>query len=173
MAFHLIALAAIAFAAAGIFLALRTMLGERLPRWTMPALIGLAMIAFTVWTEYSWERRVTAELPEGMTVVWRDDAPQPLRPWTFLAPMTTRFTAIDTTSAAVHPSLATIRRYRVFSFARWQNVEEGLMAVDCKGGRRALLVAAAEITEAGELKGAEWQPAPAGDVMQAVACEGG
>ena len=38
------------------------------PRWIMPAGIGLAMLGFTVWNEYSWYSRVTDQLPASVEV---------------------------------------------------------------------------------------------------------
>lgn len=38
-------------------LILRRLAGITLPRWAVPASVGLAMLAFAVWNEYSWFAR--------------------------------------------------------------------------------------------------------------------
>lgn len=173
MALELIAAIVGAFGMAGIALLLRRLSRGRLPKWIMPVFAGLGLIGVTVVLEYGWFSRVSAELPEGVDVVWQEESASPLRPWTYLAPLVTRFVALDGREVAVHPAVPTLRIARIYSFARWQNTQEGLMVFDCANGRRALLVEGAEVTEAGELTGAEWTVPPAGDRLQEAACREG
>lgn len=173
MAFELIAAIVGAFGMAGVALLLRKLSRGRLPRWLMPVFAGLGLIGVTVVLEYDWFNRVSAELPEGVEVVWQEEAASPLRPWTYLAPLVTRFVALDAREVAVHPTQPTLRIVRIYSFARWQNPQEGLMAFDCANGRRALLVEGARITETGELTGTEWTDPGEGDTMQGAACREG
>ena len=39
--------------------------GLALPRWLLPAGIGLAMIGYSVWNDYAWYDRAVARLPDG------------------------------------------------------------------------------------------------------------
>lgn len=141
-----------------------------LPKWSVPFAGALGLICFTIWSEYNWFSRVSAELPPEMEVVAIQDEPMPLRPWTYLAPIKMRFVAIDHSKTLEHPTKSGLRMVTLYSFARWKPVAQGLMAVDCAGGRQIMVVDGVEITEAGDLVGAEWQVAPENDKLQTAAC---
>jgi hypothetical protein len=142
-----------------------------LPQWSVPFAAAVGLIGFTIWSEYSWFTRVSAELPPEVEVVVVEDEAMPLRPWTYLAPITMRFVALDHRKTLAHPQKAGLRIVTLYSFARWKPVAEGLMAVDCSGGRQVMVVDGVTITEAGELAGADWQAAPEEDPLQTAACK--
>ena len=144
-----------------------------LPRWIVPASAGLALISYTVWSEYDWFPRMSGQLPPEVEVVAELEEASPFRPWTYLAPTTTSFVALDHRKTLSHPQKAELRMVTLYSFARTGGMTEGLMAVDCAGQRHALIVEGAKITEAGELTGAEWLPATADDRFQQAACKEG
>jgi hypothetical protein len=144
-----------------------------LPSWLVPASGGLALIGYTVWSEYDWYPRMTGQLPPEIEVVASLEEASPFRPWTYLAPTITSFVALDHRKTLSHPQKADLRMVTLYSFARTGGMTEGLMAVDCVGGRQALIVAGAEITEAGELTGADWQPAAEDKRLQDAACREG
>lgn len=173
MGLELLAAIVAAVAFAGIALMLRKLTRDRLPSWIVPAAAGFGLIAFTAWNEYSWYGRVSAELPEGVEVVWQDVAPQPLRPWTYLVPLTTRFLALDSRSLARHPGNDALVLADVYAFARWRGVEQGIVVVDCAEGRSVRLTAEMKIDDAGVLTGGEWVPIAADDTTGTVACQGG
>lgn len=144
-----------------------------LPQWSVPAAAALGLVAFTVWSEYDWFSRVSAELPATVEVVDVVEEAMPLRPWTYLKPIRMRFLALDHRKTLVHPVMDDLRIVTIYSFARWKPVEDRLMAVDCAMGRRVLLGEGIEITTEGALTGAEWETAAAGDKLQAAACKQG
>ena len=143
-----------------------------LPKWSVPAAAALGLIGFTVWSEYDWFSRVSAELPEGVKVVWTADSSSPLRPWTYLFPMVTQFVAMDQRETLVHPADADVRLSRVFNFRRWHGVQEAMMAVDCETGGRVLLTEAIRIDDTGTLSGGEWLPVGPEDGIVKAACQG-
>jgi hypothetical protein len=173
MAIELIAAIVAAITLGLMVWALRRHFGERMPKWSVPFAAALGLIGFTVWSEYDWFARVSGALPDGVEVVSQAAEAQPLRPWTYLAPITTRFVALNLREISVHPKVPTLRVVQVYSFARWRPVEDAMMAVDCAGGRRVMLTEGVSITPEGALTGAEWQPAEAGDMVQAAACREG
>lgn len=144
-----------------------------LPRWFVPFAAAVGLIGTTLVLEYSWYNRVVAELPAGIEVVKFEEEVMPLRPWTYIKPITMRFWAIDQRKRMIHPKVGSLRIVSLLKFARWRPVETGLMAIDCAEGRQVLVVEGVEITEAGELVGADWQAAPADDGLQAAACREG
>ncbi|MEH7827205.1 hypothetical protein [Gemmobacter denitrificans] len=172
MIFEFLAAISAAFGAAGIVLLLRKLV-PGLPAWSMPFGAAVGLIGTTVWLEYDWFNRVSGELPPGFAVVWTDDRPQSLRPWSFVAPLTTRFLAMDTTKLAPHPAQPDLKLAPVYTFARWRPVEDGFLAVDCAGSRRVPIVAGVEITAEGVLTGAEWLPMQADDPVIGAACREG
>jgi hypothetical protein len=170
MALELIAAIVCAFALAGIALLARKLSGNRLPKWLVSVAAGVGLIGFTIWSEYDWFSRVSGELPEGVEVVWHAEQAMPLRPWTYLAPITTKFVAMDRRAMAQHPNNADLRMARLYNFARWQPVVDGLMIFDCAGGRQVMVQDGVEITPDGQLNGAEWATPAADDAFQNAAC---
>jgi hypothetical protein len=170
MAFELVAaiIAAIAFGA--VVHLLRRVTAKRLPVWSVTAAAAAGLIGTTIYLEYDWFNRVSAELPDGVEVVWQADEVMALRPWTMLAPLTTRFVAMNVRDIAQHPDNASLRMAQVFNFGRWRPVSDGLMVFDCAGRRQVLIAAGVEITDDGQLTGADWVTAPENDGFQAAAC---
>ena len=148
----------------------RRVSGRALPAWTVSAAAALGLIGTTVYLEYNWFDRVSAELPEGMTVVWQSQEVSALRPWTMAAPMTTRFIAMNTRDIAAHPNNANLRMAQLFNFVRWQPMDNTLMVFDCAAGRQVLVTEGISITEDGQLQGTDWVTAAENDQFQATAC---
>ena len=170
MGLELIAAFVAAVACAGMTMVARKLSRGVLPVWITPAAAGLGMIAFAVWSEYDWFGRLSGELPEGVTIVWQDDAPSPLRPWTFVVPLTTAFTAMDTRKLAPHPDNGALVLAPVYAFARWEGVKEGFMVVDCAKRQSAILTETVRIDAAGLLTGADWLPMTEDDAIGSAAC---
>ena len=58
--------------------------GRPLPGWLLPAGIGVAILTYATWNEYSWAGRVKAQLPERVQVVAEGTGRSGLRPWTYV-----------------------------------------------------------------------------------------
>lgn len=126
-----------------------------------------------MWSEYDWFSRVSAELPNGVAVVAAPKVAMPLRPWTYLAPLTTRFTAIDHRVTAAHPDNPDLRIAREIAYLRWGGTNERMVIVDCTGNRQALLAPGIVPDANGELTGADWIAVGTDDGFQQAACQGG
>ena len=172
MALELIAAIVAAIALGGIAYAARKLSGERLPKWVVTVAAAAGLIGFTLWSEYNWFDRVRAELPEGYEVVWQGVESMPLRPWTFVAPITTNFVAMNKRTIAQHPTAQNLRMARLFNFARWKPVRDTVMVFDCAAGLQVLVTEGVEIDENGTLRGGEWVSAAADDGYQNAACAG-
>jgi hypothetical protein len=173
MTLELVAALVAAVGMAGVALALRRMTGERLPKWSVPAAAALGLLGFTLWSEYSWFSRVSAQLPAEAAVVWQARDGQILRPWTYAVPLTSRFVALDRREVALNPDLPDLRMATLYSFARWQPTQSALVAVDCGTGQLALMVEGAKIAPDGQLTGAAWTPPAAGDATVTTVCAAG
>jgi hypothetical protein len=173
MALELFAAIIAAVALGGIVHLLRRLTGSLLPKWSVTVAAGIGLIGTTIYLEYDWFNRVSAELPEGVEVVWYAEEIMTLRPWTLIAPITTKFVAMDRRQVVQHPNNDALRMAKLFNFGRWRPVTDALMVFDCTQGKQILVSEGVTIGEDGTLNGAEWVSAPEGDGFQAAACTAG
>ena len=170
MFIELIATIAAGLGAGGLALLLnRRLSGGRLPRWTMPAAAGLAMLGYAIWSEYSWAGRMVAGLPGGVVEITRVEQRIAWKPWTLIAPQTTRLIAADAGGAATRPDAPGIRLVDLYLFARWQPARVVPVLVDCRAPSRA------DATEAalGDPASAAWHPLAADDPLVRGICGDG
>jgi hypothetical protein len=172
MLFELFATVVSGFAAAGIVLILRRLTGERLPKWLMPAAAGSAMLAFTIWSEYSWFARTSALLPAGFVLVSQTENSAPWRPWTYIKPMTDRFAAVDTSSIRTNDAVPDMRLVETYYWGRWAPLNRLTVVVDCAGLRRAPIIEGVSLADDGAILGAEWIGVPTDDPTLIAVCGG-
>jgi hypothetical protein len=156
---------------AGIVLLLRKVLGDRMPAWAMPAAIGLGMISYATWSEYSWLGRTTAALPQGVTVIAAPQDRSILRPWTLAFPVSTRFMALDGTVLKTSVDNPAIRQAELMFVERWQGTRRVPIGFDCAKGAQADLTDGTTIAPDGTLSAGDWVAAAPGDPLQAAACQ--
>jgi hypothetical protein len=144
-----------------------------IPRWATSALAGAGLIVTAAYMEYSWFTRVTGALPPEFVVANEETTASPLRPWTYVVPLVSRFAAIDTSKLARHPERNELIVAPVFGFARWENPQNALMVFDCAGSRRVPVTEGMSIDANGTLTGAEWQVLDSVDGLQQAACKEG
>lgn len=170
MLFEILALVAAGFAAGGAALALHRLSGRRLPRWTVPAAAGAAMLAYAVWSEYSWFARTAGALPADVTVAAKNRDAALWRPWTYVFPVTDLFAAVDRRTRRTHPAAPGQVMVDVHLIGRWQPVRSATVLFDCPGHRRADLAAGVDFAPDGTVAAAAWQPLPADDPVLLAAC---
>ncbi|MGD9917475.1 MAG: hypothetical protein AB7U46_05605 [Paenirhodobacter sp.] len=151
--------------------ALKRFTGRVLPKWAMPAAIGLSMLGVTIWGEYHWFSNMRAGLPASAEVIGTAQESAAWRPWTYLAPITTRAIVVDRAKIA-HPAPG-IATTDLLLLARWEPLHSVPVAYDCEKGARADLFGGAQVNADGSLTGAEWHPLEAGDAGLAAVCSGG
>ena len=173
MFFELIATVVAGVGAAGLVMALNRLSGGRLPRWLMPAAGGLAMLAFTLWSEYNWYDRTSGALPDGVEVFATVEQSGGWRVWTRAWPYVHRFAAIDRASRRSHPDLPGQHLYNVVLYGRWAPVKQVPVLVDCAGGRRADLSPGTAFGADGMPADPAWRSVGADDPLLAAACEEG
>jgi hypothetical protein len=171
MLFEFFASVVAAFAAAGTVMILRRLTGERLPKWMVPAAAGAAMLAFTIWSEYSWFGRTSAALPAGMVIVAQNESGAPWRPWTYLWPMTDSFAAVDTNSIRRNEAYPDLRLSDTYIFGRWAPVNFRAAVFDCAGSRRAPLEGVVTSAD-GTIESAEWVDVTSDDPSLRAVCVG-
>jgi len=141
----------------------------RAASWVMPAAIGAALIASSIWNEYSWFGRAQAQLPATVVVASAPEEKVFYRPWTYVFPLVTRFIAVDRAPGEKAEVFATL----AFVVNRWGSTQSVPVAFDCAGGRRADLIGGVSLNEDGTLDGGEWSAVGAQDSLVRAACMGG
>lgn len=131
-------------------------------RAVMPFTIAAAMIGFTIWNDYAWYPRLQSQLPDTVEVLGTGTGLQAMRPWSFLVPVTTRFTAIDRAGLTRRGQTAT---GNVLLVERGQMTRLVRMEFDCAAGRQRLVAA--------DGRGPDWGRADEDDPAFQVACRGG
>lgn len=171
MLYELIAAVVAGVALGGIAMALRALTRGLLPKWLVPAAAGAGILGYSIWSEYSWYSRALAAQPEGVVTAWHNEESAPWRPWSYLAPVITRFTAVDTRTVQRHPDFPDQRIVDILLSARWQPNSIVKVVFDCVGNKRADLSGGnISIGTNGEIKNARWIDLTPGDAGLKVAC---
>ena len=165
MFLELIATFCAGIGAAGAMLLLG-FLWKSMPRWLVPAMGGLAMILFTIWSEYSWGDRTTDGLPEGVEVVETRADTYPWKPWTYAFPQVTRVLAVDTIGAQTKEDAPGVMLVDLYLFARWRATATIPQLINCETAARADVYDAA----LGDPAAANWQALGEKDPLIAAVC---
>ncbi|MBX9466906.1 hypothetical protein FVA81_12140 [Rhizobium sp. WL3] len=173
MLFELIAAVVAGVALAGVAMLLRWLSRGLLPKWIVPVFAGLGMLSYSIWSEYSWFDRMNLALP-GIAVSWKNEETAFWRPWSYIEPVTTRFTAVDLKTVQRNPAQPGLVIVDILLAARWQPVTPVKVVYDCQNTRRAdLHDASISIADDGSLVGAEWINVGADDAALKIACASG
>ncbi|MDN5786557.1 hypothetical protein [Pseudorhodobacter sp.] len=173
MLMDMIATIAAGAACASVVIVLRHLTRGRFPKWALPASIGLGMLLFSIWNEYTWYARTTAALPAQVVILSAPTDKVLYRPWSYLFPVATRFAAFDRPGMKISEANPAIRRGDVLLVQRWVPTRRVSLAFDCAGNRRADLVEGAEVAPDGTLTGGQWTDVGADDELQRAACQEG
>ncbi|WP_282605417.1 hypothetical protein [Pelagibius sp. Alg239-R121] len=170
MLMELIATFALGVAAAGAVMILRRFSPARLPRWATPAAAGLAMIGFTLWSEYTWFSRTEIALPESFEIVTRHEHSSIFRPWTQVRPFIDRFSAIDKNALRRNEQVPGQIMAEVLMVTRHSGNARLPVLIDCPGTRRADLSDGMKFNEAGALLDADWYQLESDDPLLKTVC---
>lgn len=170
MFIELIATIIAGIGAAGLIMLLNRATGSRLPRWLAPVGAGIAMLAATISSEYSWYQRTSSALPEGIVVAETVESKAMYRPWTYVVPFVERFMAVDVGTARQNPDQPGQVLVDLLFFGRWQPVQKLAVMFDCQNNRQTLVPEEVIFDENGALQGAKWGPIPADAPVLGIAC---
>jgi hypothetical protein len=171
MFFEIVATFVAGFAGAGIWLLVSTLTRGRLPRRAFPVAAGVAMIGFAIWSEYDWYPQMSDALPPGVVVADSTPSRSPLRPWTYFAPLTDSFIAVDVRGMRINPASPDQRLADVYRFARWQPVVRRGVLFDCAGSRTADITPDLAFGADRQVTGAAWRDLAASDPILRTACD--
>ena len=169
MLIELVAAVALGFAAAGVALLARRAI-PALPRFTVPAVAGLAMIGFGVWSEYTWYERTSATLPEGVEVASAPAESAFWRPWSYVAPLVVRFMAVDLASARRNEAAPDQVMVEVYIIARHGPRARVPVLLDCQGQRRADIADGLNLNSDGSVAESDWRAVAPDDPLIATVC---
>lgn len=137
MFLELIAVIVAGIAGAGVMMLIARASGGRIPKWFIPVAAGAAMLGTTISSEYSWFSRTAEALPEGLHVVQTAESTAFYRPWTYVAPYTNRFIALDTGNLRANSEDDSLFMADLYFFQRWGAVQSVELMVNCRTGQRA------------------------------------
>ncbi|MCR9088536.1 MAG: hypothetical protein NXH97_17530 [Rhodobacteraceae bacterium] len=175
MEYLLILLGAIAagFGGAGIMMAVNRLTGRRLPGWSSLVAAGAAMLGMTLYLEYDWFDRRSAQLPEGIEVVWNNAERQAWRPWTYVFPLTTRFIAMDVEHVGTNETQPDLRLVEMMFVQRWTRDRLSRAVFDCAANRSAQVGLDTNFGPDGTVEGVDWDPVGPEDPVKLRACREG
>ncbi|WP_086481532.1 hypothetical protein [Oceanospirillum sanctuarii] len=116
MIWHLLAAFSAGLAAAGIALILRKLSRGKLPKWFVPAFAGAGMLAYQINMDYGWYGHKLEKLPSESVVVSSEAPGKIWRPWTYIFPMTSAFTVLDSKTL----NTRVIENQRIAEFALYR-----------------------------------------------------
>lgn len=166
MFLELIAVIIAGLAGAGAMMLVSHLAGGRIPKWMIPVAAGAAMLGTTISSEYSWFSRTADALPDGVKVVQTAESTAFYRPWTYLAPYTDRFVALDTANLRANTEDANLFMADVYFFRRWGPVQSVELMVNCQTGQRA-------DPAFGDGGDPVWRATPADDPIVSGVCDRG
>lgn len=150
-------------AGAGMTMLAVRLLRGRLPRWLIPVGAGVAMLATTISSEYSWFDRTSSALPPQLRVAQKVESSAPWRPWSYLYPVTERFNAVDMSNVRPNRDQEGLVLVDLYLFGRWSPVRSVQMMVHCLERRRA-------DPALGDGSEPVWRDVPADDPIVAAVC---
>ncbi len=157
-------------AGAMVWLFFRT-IRRRPPRYLIPAAIGAAMLAFTVWNEYTWASRTTAALPAGVEVIDRIAGSTSWQPWTYLFPRADRMVALDRQSLRTNDRLPGRVLVDLVLLERLMPARRTMLVIDCDGARQANVPGNATALDSATLEAARWAPMRRDGTLFRAVCE--
>ncbi|NSX55499.1 hypothetical protein [Parasulfitobacter algicola] len=172
MFFELIGTFAAGFAAAGLVLILNRVFAGRLPKWLMPVVAGVAMLATTISNEYGWYARAQNNLPDGIVVAQTIESQAFYRPWTYVKPYVSRFVAVDHASIRKNESVPDQRIVNLIFYGRWAPVQQVPVVFDCATARRADVGDGMQFGPEGQIINVDWIGLEDDNPVLKTACAG-
>ena len=142
MFLELIATFAAGAGVAGLVMLINKVSGGRLPSGLVPVGAGLAMLGYAIWSEMTWAERTIGTLPEGIEVVQTIEETIVWKPWTYVAPQTTRFVTVDLANGQRNEKAEETVLVDLYLYGRWRPVSRVPQLVNCATHARS------EVTDA-------------------------
>ncbi|NND90569.1 MAG: hypothetical protein HKN42_06865 [Granulosicoccus sp.] len=144
-----------------------------MPRYLLPMIVGGTVIAYGIYSEYSWESRTLSQMPESVELVHRLSGKSMFSPWSYLVPRTDRLSVVDTREIRRHPDHAEFVILDLLLMQRFSPVIRVRQIVDCAGRRRADLTSDPDFDDQGIPVGLQWESLSEDHPLLPAACGSG
>lgn len=171
MILHLLGVFAVGVLTACLVYIANRALGGRLPSVVMPVAIGLAMLSFSVWLDYSWYNRTLAYLPKQVKVIDTFPTRTAFAPWTYVFPRTDRFAAVDTRKISRNPKVPGIVLTEVLLINRFGDETITLnRVVDCAKKQVGDVDPKVTFAPDGRPQNVKWEPVQSKSALVPTVC---
>lgn len=144
-------------------------------RWLYPATVAAGILAFTVWSEYSWPSRALTSQP-ALVLAAHNHHSVVYRPWTFVWPQQTQLITVNTAMTDRHAANPALVMTQLVLIGRWQPLRTVVAIFDCANHASVAVDETTRLNPDGTLEGATWTELGAGDPVLLTVCaaaEGG
>ncbi len=132
--------------------------GRKVPGYLIPMAVGVSILGYTIWNEYSWFGRTMDGMPPEVKLVKTYPESKPWAPWTYIVPRVSRFVAIDMAKARTNPKLPSYVIVETLLVKRDGSAVKVQQMVDCGRYRFADLPANPTFGDDGQPQGVQWAP---------------
>ncbi|MFK8084114.1 MAG: hypothetical protein AB8B97_27840 [Granulosicoccus sp.] len=141
-----------------------------MPRSMIPAIAAISAISYGIYSEYTWEGRTLAQMPDTIEVIHQFQGTSAFSPWSYLIPRTDRLSVVDTQTILRNPDLPDLAMIDLLLLQRFSPVVRARQLVDCSSNRRADLTMDQEFDDQGLPLGVQWDPLDDGHALINVVC---
>lgn len=111
-------------------------LKKPMPRHLYPIVAATSVIAYGIYSEYTWADRTIAQLPDSFEVVHQLAGTSMFSPWSFVIPRTDRLSMVDTASIRKNDDLPGYAMTELLLMQRFTPVISVPQLIDCNNNRR-------------------------------------
>lgn len=144
-----------------------------MPRSLIPLVVGGCVISYGIYSEYTWESRTLAQLPESIAVVHRMAGRSAFSPLSYVIERTDQLSMVDTANMRRHPDYPDYAMVDLLLMARFTPVVRVRQLVDCRGSRRADLSVDPVFDQQGLPIGLQWDVLPTEHALLNTVCRNG
>lgn len=141
-----------------------------MPRSLIPIMIGATVIAYGIYSEYTWESRTLEQMPESVEVINTFAGRSAFSPWAYLVPRTDRLSLVDTNGLLRNPQYPDYVMLDLLLMQRFSPVMQVRQLVDCRESRRADLTSDPVFDSQGLPENLRWETLPEEHRLIEVAC---
>lgn len=156
MIVHFITAIALAILAVIFVWAVYRTFNRPMPRALFPMLAACSAIGYGIYSEYTWESRTLAQLPDSVRVVHQYQGRSVFSPWSYVFPRTDRLSVVDSMSMRRNENHPQLLILELLFIQRFNPVISVRQMVDCDRGRRVDLLPDQTFDSDGLPDGAQW-----------------
>ena len=145
-------------------------LKKPMPRSLIPIMIGGTVIAYGIYSEYTWESRTLEQMPASVEVVNTFSGKSVFSPWAYMIPRTDRLSLVDTNAMLRNPQYPDYVMLDLLLMQRFSPVMQVRQLVDCRKSQRADLTSDPVFDSEGLPENLQWEALPQDHRLVEVAC---